>query len=404
MELDSIVQALGDRRDELVDTLLEEIVRELSIMGDDPRTLELLRASVTENVLMALHFISNDTDPDTLVAPTAAIDQARTLAQRDVPVSLLMRSYRLGHARFLDVALRLVRDLGAEDGLGIATRLVQRAATFIDTISEQVIEAYQDERDQWVRRDVWLRRQHVDDLLADRGADLAVAERQLGYRLDARHLAIIAWPQETVPASEVPEVLDGARRVVEDAFGATGRLLAVPKDERETWVWVSPRRSPDDLAKALTNAGVDARLAVGSLGRGVAGFRSSLDDALGVRAVMMASGHQALTFDEVAVPSLMAGDLPRLRRFVAATLQKLADDDERVTPLRDTLRAYLGHHRSIVATANALTLHRNSVRYRIDRAVELWGGDLDEPGESFRLATALEAAHWLGLQDGSGRS
>jgi len=61
-----------------------------------------------------------------------------------------------------------------------------------------------------------------------------------------------------------------------------------------------------------------------------------------------------------------------------------------------TLRIFLDHHRSYAGAAEAMSLHRNSIQYRVQQALASCGRHLDEPGVVFQLQAALEAAHWLG--------
>lgn len=59
---------------------------------------------------------------------------------------------------------------------------------------------------------------------------------------------------------------------------------------------------------------------------------------------------------------------------------------ERMT---STLRAYLDHRGSAPAMAAALHVHPQTVRYRLKRLRELFGGCLDDPDVRFELETAL---------------
>jgi DNA-binding PucR family transcriptional regulator len=63
-------------------------------------------------------------------------------------------------------------------------------------------------------------------------------------------------------------------------------------------------------------------------------------------------------------------------------------DEERASRLLDTLRAYYACGASVAKTAERLFLHRNSVRYRLDRVRALLGADIDHP----EVASALLAA------------
>lgn len=69
-------------------------------------------------------------------------------------------------------------------------------------------------------------------------------------------------------------------------------------------------------------------------------------------------------------------------------------DAERGSDLEKTLRTYYECGASVSATAEALFLHRNSVRYRLDRVRALVGGELEHPRTSaaFIVAFAIDDA------------
>jgi DNA-binding PucR family transcriptional regulator len=75
----------------------------------------------------------------------------------------------------------------------------------------------------------------------------------------------------------------------------------------------------------------------------------------------------------------MVTDRDDLRTFVADVLGGLAVDDERTRWLRETLRQFLARNRSYVATAEATTLHRNTIQYRLTQATELSRLNVDDP-------------------------
>ena len=65
-----------------------------------------------------------------------------------------------------------------------------------------------------------------------------------------------------------------------------------------------------------------------------------------------------------------------------------AGDPERADQHRETLRAYLDCSGNVADAARRLGLHPNTLRYRVQRLVELSGLDLDDPDE--RLVTELQ--------------
>ncbi|MFI8367730.1 SpoIIE family protein phosphatase [Streptomyces sp. NPDC085466] len=87
-------------------------------------------------------------------APPAALDIARLYARRGIPVSRLLRAYRLGHLSLLEQlqaeAPRLTDDWHM---INLATvRLVAIGFDYVDRSSEQVVASYQEERDRLLRR------------------------------------------------------------------------------------------------------------------------------------------------------------------------------------------------------------------------------------------------------------
>ena len=139
------------------------------------------------------------------------------------------------------------------------------------------------------------------------------------------------------------------------------------------------------------------RIAFGAPAPGVAGFRRTHQQALSAQAVALAagpSGQLVTSFSEVAPVALMAGSIDLLRGWVIATLGALAGDDDHNARLRGTLAAFLRENGSYKATAERLTVHKNTVQYRIRKAEESLGRPVGEG----RLHTELGllASEWLG--------
>ena len=118
-----------------------------------------------------------------------------------------------------------------------------------------------------------------------------------------------------------------------------------------------------------------------SAGSGVPGFRRTHQQALGAQAVALAagtSGQPLTSFADVAPLALMSGSAELVRAWVIETLGALADDDGHHAMLRDTLRVFLQESGSFVAAAERLTLHKNTVRYRVGKAEESLGRPVGE--------------------------
>ena len=90
----------------------------------------------------------------------------------------------------------------------------------------------------------------------------------------------------------------------------------------------------------------------------------------------------------------MSGSIELLQAWVIETLGALAADDEHHARLRDTLRVFLQENGSYKATAERLTLHKNTVQYRVRKAEESLGRPVIQ--DRLQVELALLASQWLG--------
>ena len=294
--ISAVAAAVSARLPEVTDDLVELLTREIEPLRDDERVVSLLSASVAENVATLLHVFEHGLDPETAEAPSAAIAYARRLAQRGVPIVALVRAYRIGQARFLHWCLEELTSEDRDDPLlnDATRRMLDLSFTYIDRVSEQVIEAYQLERDRWARNRSTVRMARVRSLLTADEVDIDAMELKLGYRLRRYHLGVVVWFREQV--SGVDELLSLERTVgrLSERAGSDGAPLFVPVDESSAWVWV-PFGSERAVGQAFfEDAVADGTFAtcmcIGELGRGIEGFRRTHQQALRAQAVALAAG------------------------------------------------------------------------------------------------------------------
>lgn len=100
------------------------------------------------------------------------------------------------------------------------------------------------------------------------------------------------------------------------------------------------------------------------------------------------------SFADVAPLALMSSSIELLRTWVIETLGSLAADDDHNARLRDTLWVFLQEKGSFQAIAERLTLHKNTVQYRVRKAEEALGRPIDD--QRVQVELALLAAEWLG--------
>jgi DNA-binding PucR family transcriptional regulator len=130
----------------------------------------------------------------------------------------------------------------------------------------------------------------------------------------------------------------------------------------------------------------EAAVGVGRMVGALADLRHSLRDA------ELAASHCTkgiVRFEDFDLGTFMVSEIPpdRLGPKVDEILSVLRANP----PLHEALRAYFDHDLDIAATAAALHMHRNSLRYRLARAEQLLGRSLKQPSTVAALYIALVA-------------
>jgi DNA-binding PucR family transcriptional regulator len=333
--------------------------------------------------------------------PAAAVEYARRLAPRGTPRTALLRSYRLGHACFSDWLLKeLARQ--ADDVQMITTAMLSMSeivAGYIDQTSEAMVAAYTQEREHWLRNRSTVRAARIRDLLSAARVDVRAAEITLGYRLRQYHAGVVCWADDAVAGVDNITRLERAVSQVAGKAACSGDPVFLPRDESSAWAWL-PLGIRDRFGfAAASTADLDGDLhfAFGDAAKGTAGFRLTHRQAVAAQAVALAAGSaapRAVAFGEVAPLAMMLGADELLRAWVLATLAGLAADDEHHARLRETLLVFLQAGGSYKTTAERLTLHKNTVQYRIRKAEESLGRPVGADRHDVELA--LRASHWLG--------
>ena len=147
----AIIARLGERLAEVTRSVQQLIITEIAELRD-PQMLQLQRDSTEGNVDTIFSAISHAIPIENVEPPTAAIEHARRLAQREVPVNALVRAYRLGHKAVLNVVLDEIRaaNLDRQLSLDVFGYIAEITFGYVDWMSQQVVAAYQCERDRWM--------------------------------------------------------------------------------------------------------------------------------------------------------------------------------------------------------------------------------------------------------------
>jgi sugar diacid utilization regulator len=244
-----------------------------------------------------------------------------------------------------------------------------------------------------------VRRELVQDLLTGTDDESAYLRAEaLDYDLGPPHQVAVMEVTEGSPADE--DVLLAARRALRQQ-----QVPALLGTIAGTMVIVTPRGDADwealRLATVAQLGGGGCRLGVGEPYPRPSMLPRSLREAqLALRLQKASSAvERTSAFADLDVLRMLASveDLADVEGYVRKWLGVLAAYDERKhTQLVRTLTQYLQHGGGYEATSQALSVHRSTLKYRLQRIRELTGFDLGDPDTRFNLELATRA--WVTLQ------
>ncbi|MGH3524804.1 MAG: PucR family transcriptional regulator [Mycobacterium sp.] len=223
------------------------------------------------------------------------------------------------------------------------------------------------------------------------------------YPLNRIHLALVVWCDKT-DSYGGPASMERFVRKVGESVGVRESCLFVPVDHVTGWAWIP---LPSDVAsgavvqiRTLAESTPEAPfIAVGNPLPGVDGFRRShrlAKDAYTVAITsrttprrVTAAGDPGLT-----LAALLGENVEAAAAWVGEVLGPLASATDSDDRLRETLRVFLRTGSSYTAAAEQLYLHFNSVKYRVQRAIERRGRPITD--DRCDVEVALILCYWLG--------
>lgn len=109
---------------------------------------------------------------------------------------------------------------------------------------------------------------------------------------------------------------------------------------------------------------------------------------------------RVIAFGELGPSRFVLGQpVQEIRELRDRYLGPLAADRQSERALLLTLETYLRLSANINAVARALSVHRNTVRYRLRRVADILGVDLDDPDARLTIQLAILATHALARID-----
>ncbi|MET0757597.1 MAG: helix-turn-helix domain-containing protein [Mycobacterium sp.] len=401
-----VLSRLSERLGEITRAIQQRLIADVPELRDDSALVELLGASVEGNVDMVFHGLRYQIPIDKMKPPTAALEYSRRMAQRGVPMNPLVRAYRLGHELLLEFGRDEITDAGLDPRMSLAVfeRMTAQTFRYVDWISQEVVVEYERERERWLDNRNSARAVRVREVLAATDVDLDAITAAIRYPMRRIHLGLVLWlPEQTAQGDELVR-LEGFLRELTESLQTQGSPLFVAADRVSGWGWIPLNRAAADTAVAdvrrfVANHDDSPSVALGSPLPGVEGFRRSHRQAQRARNVVLAAGADAASVTAaddpgLAAAALLGNDLEEARAWVREVLGPLSSDTENDARLRETLRVFLHHGASYKAAADQLNLHFNSVKYRVQRAVERRGRSIGE--DRLDVELALLVCRWFG--------
>ncbi|KAB2806848.1 PucR family transcriptional regulator [Pimelobacter simplex] len=312
------------------------------------------------------------------------VDAARRLsvelADRQLPLEMLIRFYRVAQQEVWDYVSELIKALPPADfdRADLLMYFWNRAGVWLDQSITESVATYQAARSRVLAGAAAQRYEAARSILAGELSDPREASSALGgYPISVHHTAVVL----SVGDAERVGTLEQLATELARRIGAASPLVVKPGG-RQLWMWLGTRDAPDlsGLA-ALAGPAADADalahegvvVGVGSATTGIAGFAASHREAQGALRVTTPDTPDWLAlYTDVELPVLL-GCSPEVDRFVGRQLGPLVGEDESTQRIRETLTAYLDSGGSAEEAARALVVHRNTIRYRLGQAEEMLG-------------------------------
>jgi DNA-binding PucR family transcriptional regulator len=243
-----------------------------------------------------------------------------------------------------------------------------------------------------------IRRDLVDELLSGTEESSALARAQaLGHDLEKPHRVVVVEGNGRVHDSDA--FFLAVRRVARQLHAGT---LLIARGESVVVLSEADLDWEKFRALVITELGGGrCRLGVGDYCHGPGDFPRSYREAqLALRMQRVAKAEdQTTSYADLGVYRILAEveNPTAVERFVRLWLHSLLEYDERKgSDLVHTLSRYLECGGSYEATATQLSVHRSTLKYRLQRIREISGHDLTNPDTSFNLQLATRG--WQTLQ------
>ncbi|MEV1293598.1 helix-turn-helix domain-containing protein [Pseudonocardia sp. NPDC049635] len=363
------------------------VAKRIPVLATDASFMASVRRATTSTPLRILMLLAEIDGCEESLASTELSDIAREFARRGLKLDDLLKAIRVGYAvlaaAFLDAADTLLPPAQSAAEL---RRISVMLFEMNDDFTAEAVASFLREQSAWIAGISAARLEVVNQILDNAEVSRAHAEDVLGYPLDGPHVAVVAWGSPNSRRDLRPVV-----NAVLQHRGAQSASLVLPVGLRTVWAWGTanaPQRR--DLPSFE-----DVHVVVGQTSIGVDGFRQSHREAKSVERLIRlrpTSSPRTVAHADVALEVLLMAEPESARTFAERILGELAGGGERMRVLRSTLGHYLDLDHSLSKVAAVEQVSKNTVTYRINKALRLCGYD---GATSTDLRAALRIHNWL---------
>jgi hypothetical protein len=377
-EIGPLVARLAAREGDVAETALATLRKVLpsyqNVSDDALRTSALRNSAVAVKTLSARRLPSNAELAQAAVA-------AGERAHQGVSVQDVLTAYRLSVHHIREFLTEAATAAGCSPD--VTLEMVQLLWAQADAVSLHLATLHRDAELEIARHD---ERQRAEFLRGLVFGSVAPAEiRRLGpaYHLtpDLRYVALRGRP---VPGT-TPEQLV---RAIAAASRAGGHHAFVDILEGDV-MGVAPRAPALDGFPGIVGVGPPADLT---------GIEPSFATASRVLEVAERFGQPGVyRLEDLSLRVAVAAEDELGELLVRRYLRPLEKLGARAGAVLETVAAFIEHGLSVKATAEALDVHQNTVRYRLGRFEELTGASLERPVTAFEVWWAMQR-DWLSQQ------
>jgi len=285
--------------------------------------------------------------------PPAVAAQASRAAAGGVSLTTALCRCVAGHTLAWSFVLGEVahHDLPDEQRFALLLQASAVLGSLLARVQAEVASAHSSEIKRRARSHEQRRAEIVHRLLAGESPDDGECA-ELGYELDAWHLAVIATGA------------DAEKAVRSLATGLGRRFLSVSHNAETVWAWLGGehRTAFADIDRLWSKEGVaDVSLVVGEPGRGIEGWRVTHGEAQGALLVARERPRRLTRYLDVALDATALQDEAFADSLIERYLSPLDDLHIGGQAARRTLRALFDTEHNVSSAAHPLKVHRSSV-------------------------------------------